>query len=535
MLIPRTNVRNGSVIPIKPALKLAAKTGIESFRYLGYSVALGTFLLFTVPGNKTLNDIARVIKLAPHPNSSKLNEVEINGYKYDAFYCRNDKDLKIPEIIKELNIDPSQLDKNQNGLIPILSTREGVCKLTEILKLEITNSSNESKRNKIAEALAVLNKIDLKDKLIFGKDGVNSEKFYQGQIGNCQIMAAIKGLSFTPENIQELRGMIEVTGYNFDKNNFYIDTAVHLDGTVISVPFTDLVSWMSPRDFDLSHSTDGSLLLSILAIAVEKAADKYDKVPHLVEATSPTLITGKDYNTIAVWSLDDDNLRDVLSLAPDRLITVGSYMRAEDITIEYFIHEIEEKFKSKTAPIVSTEKAEEFKARVRRRMNEFLEKNEPHTKNDIKQKKIFPSNQIELIAKSSIFASSTQEEEISNINGRPVIPNHEYAVYKYDKEKDLTYLTDSHGVEYNPLSLKELREKIGSIVIERELASNINSRTVTVSLLVIIAALVTRKLARKGNKWLNPEYRSYPEIGFDWLKKKVSKSSKPEIKGQLPQ
>ena len=537
----------GYLTKAKKVLKFSTRFfGIEPLRWLGYLTALITFLLFTTMGNKALNDIARMIQLAPRPTNDRLKKTEIDGYKYDAFYANDGDFSKVHEVMKILNIDPYSLDKNQDRTVPILSTREGVQKLKEILKSKKVNSRDENINNDIDDVLTILNRIDALDKLIFGKNGIDSSKFKQGWIPNCQIMATVKGLSFTPENIQELKGMIEVTRFDFDKKEF--DTVVHIDGITIPVPFTKLVHWMSPKDFDLSHSTDDSLVLSILAYAIEEAANRYDKVPHLVDATSPTLVTGKNYNTFAVWSLDDDNLRDILKLAPEKLIIVGSYIKDEDFTVDFVLREINAKLKIKTPPVISNEKAGSFRDMIKRRMDEFLITSKTSECNEIKQDQSAPdTSQVPPISKTDpvqsenpgkpnsdnsipnvnplflIFgrnketknhsenSSSTQDE-----NKRNIIPQHEYAVkgYKHDGEKDIIYLTDAYGGEYAPLDLEEFRKRIASIAVERGHAPNINKRSLAVLAIVLGSVAGTRILANRGNRLLYPDYRNLLNSGI---------------------
>ncbi len=500
--------------------KNIAKTGIESFRWCGYLGFLGVGLIATVEGNKILNTIAQdILHIAPKPSNNKpTSNFEIDGHRYDAFFA-NHKDFNdIINTMKKVGIDHDELDINKDGIR--LNDVEEIQKLKQRLTTEQIKTTDDKTRADITSAIKKLNKIDILNKLIFGKYGIDSESFYQGELPNCQIMAAIKGLSFTQENMQELKSMIKVTSYSLDKKNLHIDTVVNIDGTDVYIPFSKLLQWVSPKDFDSSYSTDGSLLVPILASAIQEVVEEYDRVPNIVPSSSPILATGKDYLAMATVALSDEDLKEILSQAPQKLITVGTYIDVSslDEAVKRLADELAERFKKRNSPVISEEKLNNFTDMLNETIQELTPSGLPNDKNELQsisqnnpKRNTFQSKRNFLIGSFS----NNQEETVPT-------PNHMYAVKNYyvnAEGESIVTITDSYGAEYHPLNLEEFRKHIFVVVVPKEHVPLTNTKSLTIGLLSIIGAVLARKGAYKLNKLLNPEYKSLIEkLTFNSIK-----------------
>ena len=513
---------------LKSVLRLTGRFSTEVLRWASYSAVLGSALLFTTPGNKLLHNIGQsrfhlpivnrdILGLIPKPQARLIHH-EIDGYKCDSFFSNQKEFSKIESVIKKLHLNPKDIDTNNDGII--LNSRADTQKLHDVLLSFATSPTNDTNlKDEIKDALLALATLNTHDQIIFGKDGIDPETFNQGGIPNCQILAALKGLSYTPENIQTLRSIIKVTGYDYESSNPYLNAEVNIDGKTIPIEYPKLVKWMSPMYYSPSHANDGSLALPILAAAIEEAGNSYDTVPHAAESTSPILITGKDYYVISTWSLNDDDIRAMLSLAPRELVTVGSF--PEDPSLKGLALTLIDGAKEKlthtsSPPVLSEQKAIAFQESMNTRVQEITstENTPQNIPQNIRLNISTPNlsnNKSQPI--NSLALTRTSQQDSTEIT-KPVIdivPHHEYAIKSYSHKdgKDTIILTDSHGVEYKPLTLKEFREKIIVLVVGKEHTPLIPGRSLFIMSILAIIGTLTRVGANKANKLINPEYENW--------------------------
>jgi len=527
---------------LKSALRFTGRSSVEGIRWASYSALVGAALLFTANGNKLLHDVGQskfhipytaknIVGLVPKP-VARAAPSEINRYKFDSFYS-NQKDFsRIENIINLLNIKPENIDSNNDGII--LDTREDVIRLYNILASQYKSSETSPElKDQIKEAANVLSLIDEHDQIVFGRNGVDPETFDQGGIPNCQILAALKGLSFTPENIQILRSMITVSDYNYTPGNSSIGVEVDIDGKKIPIDYSKLVKWMSPLYYSPTHADDGSLALPILAAAIEEAGKAYDTVPHTVPSTSPILITGNDYYVLSTWSLDDDDIRSMLSLAPNELITVSSYPQDSSFKglISSAIDAAKEKLIPEQQPVLSEGKAIAFMESVNQRVQEIVQPTQqvsvsgsPTDTNSLGSISVgVPASQIarlpeltendspQILEKpASALISAPQVVTTQQTYLSDIVPLHQYAIKSYHREgnEDVIILTDSHGVEYKPLSLKEFREKLGVIVVAKDKSPFTTNRSLLIMSLLALMGTLVRTGANRTNKLINPAYQN---------------------------
>lgn len=163
---------------------------------------------------------------------------------------------------------------------------------------------------------------------LWSNDGLQQNEVIQNK-DNCQIMANIIASTFTEEGRRRLESMIEVTDYNLDYRNFYINFNVNINGKKIPVSYDDLINESPSLDHWGYNYPQAPY---VLAYAVEKELEEnYLPNPdgYTAESTS-TFFTNKDYSTLMVPVMSDASLIEVLKQAPNEIVCVGSYPKLSD-------------------------------------------------------------------------------------------------------------------------------------------------------------------------------------------------------------
>lgn len=162
---------------------------------------------------------------------------------------------------------------------------------------------------------------------LWGYEGLQQKHIIQNG-DNCQIMANIIASTFTEEGLKRLESMIEVTDYNLDQNNFYINFNVNMNGKKIPVSYNDLII-SSPR-----HEKNFPQAQYVLAYAIEKElAENYVPNPSgFTSQSTATFFTNKNYSTLFIPVMSDESLIEILKQAPNEIICAGSYPKLNDTT-----------------------------------------------------------------------------------------------------------------------------------------------------------------------------------------------------------
>lgn len=163
--------------------------------------------------------------------------------------------------------------------------------------------------------------------LLWGIEGLNQQNIIQNS-ENCQIIATIRGSTYTEKALKRLESMIEVTNYNLDKENFYINFNVNINGKKIPVSYKDLTT-VSPNLYNGSPQA-----AYILAYAIDKElSENYMPNPSGFTAQSTaTFLANKEYTTLLLPVMSDASLIEVLKKAPNEIISLGSYPELNDTT-----------------------------------------------------------------------------------------------------------------------------------------------------------------------------------------------------------
>lgn len=440
--------------------------GLKILRRTGFGIAYTALTLLAVTksgwGQLAFNKAMQEIDLVPTSVVSK--EVPFrNDYHIDSFFNNQQVFHNVLDSIP-YGINLSDLDLNQNKTI--LDTQEEVRQLENELFQTRKSYAKTPLANKVLEAQIELAKINILNLLLWG-DSAEPNNLFQGGRPNCQVMGAIQSHLLTAENLQILKNTIEVTDYSLNPENFYIDTIVHLNGHDVEVPFKDLVKWMSLRDGYPSFAIDGRLAIPILTYALEKiSTENYEKMfPPSIPSSEQILISGKDYSLVGTSSFvfpfvtnlfTDEELIKIISKAPQ------IPMLAANGNFEKFIERINKKISEKNKPFEflpqSEEKAISFISSIISRTNEIFTNTTPT---------------------SFRIQRSTTDNFPSN---------HIFVVQGYDEKTQRVLLTDSHGVEYKPLTISEFREKIGGIVIPTEDVPLVTVESLKAYLLLLLFA-----------------------------------------------
>lgn len=456
-----------------PTLR-SQKRGLKILRRTGFGIAYTALSILAVTksgwGQLAFNKALQEIDLVPTPVVSKEVPFIRNDYHIDSFF--NNQQV-FPNVLDSIpyGINLSDLDLNQNKTI--LDTQEEVRQLENELLQARKSYAETPLANKVLEAQIELAKTNILNLLLWG-DSAEPNNLFQGGRPNCQIMGAIQSHLLTPENLQTLKNTIEVTDYNLNIENFYIDTIVHLNGHDVEVPFEDLVKWMSPRNILPSLSSDGRLAIPILTYALEKTLveNHEKKFPPSIPSSAQILISGKDYSLIGVspffWNLlTDKELIEILSKAPQVPILVSRSGKLKDLPeiIEDFSKSLYREDKPFEFLPYSGEKAVMFVSLTSSRAGEIT---------------------------TNITSSETiQVNEINNIQRAPTeyFPsNHMFVVKGYDQETQKILLIDSHGVEYKPLTIGEFKEKIDGMIIPTKDIPLITGESIKAYLLLLLFA-----------------------------------------------
>ncbi len=155
---------------------------------------------------------------------------------------------------------------------------------------------------------------------LWSKEGLNEKNIAQYK-QNCQIMANIISNAFTEEGLKRLESLIEVKDYNLDEKNFYINFNVNINGKQIPVSYNDLINDNERFFKNDPHAPH------VIAYAIEKEL-KENYVPNPggnTALSAATFITNKNYSTQYLWLMSDASLIEVLSKAPNQIITIGTH------------------------------------------------------------------------------------------------------------------------------------------------------------------------------------------------------------------
>lgn len=312
----------------RPKSKLDTLKRILSGIIIGYAVAKtpATWLAMNEAAGTDL------LSLTPSANSSLVVQNTNNCFPIDVdnFVENHPRFNNVQSTIANGNINNTDINTlDLDNSRTILDNPSEVNKLIEVLQSRLSLAQETSNKEIILDAIDSLNEINIVSQLLWGNGHVVPQNIYQVR-GNCQVTADLIGATFTPENIQQLKSLIQVKGYSPDKttdhgSNYFINSTVNLNGKRIEVPYSELKSW---RGATRKNVIEGPY---ILAYAIEKElANNYTPVPFGPSSSSSTLLTGKNYSMLLLPVLSDESLIQILQQSPNTIIKVGSFPLASD-------------------------------------------------------------------------------------------------------------------------------------------------------------------------------------------------------------
>lgn len=156
---------------------------------------------------------------------------------------------------------------------------------------------------------------------MWGKRGLVQKSIIQRK-DNCQIMANLLASTFTEERRRKLESLVDVVDYSLDKNKFYINFIVNINGKKIPISYENLIT-----DIAGLENTNDPLAPHALAYAIERElAENYLPNPSGYTALSAaTFITNKSYSTLRLSDISDSSLIELLKQAQDEIITVRTH------------------------------------------------------------------------------------------------------------------------------------------------------------------------------------------------------------------
>lgn len=336
------------------------------------------------------------------------------------------------------------------------------------------------------------------NKILWGEN-LDYKKLDQGGRPNCQVMGAIQSQLLTPEGLDELKSKVEVVRYDLSADNFFIDTLVHLgNGKNVEVTYDELVNWMSPRGISPSLTTDGSLAIPILTLAMEKElTDNYQGVPPTIPSSAPILMTGKSYSVVAISpfvisSLSDDELIKMLSKAPETPIFVSSFGRIADFN-EWFQRENKGQFEFLP---VSPEKQVVFRTQTAERVKQISEDKPLGPISITATSSTKPSGKIVL---ASLGPQAVAPTKVETVPTSYFPENHFYVVKGFDPKTNTVQVTDSHGVEYKPLTLAELKSNMVAITLPTDQIPYFTKQTM-LAYFLLLSAITGHVVYRRSQK-----------------------------------
>ena len=507
----------GYLKPVILPLKVAKVVLFNLHNILIYGTLLGTAALFTPGAWKFVSSLTQndLIGLAPRTSKSKgLNEKQYDS-RFDNFVQNFTNFNLIPEAIRSARITYESLDLNKSSRI--LDSKDEIQELIRRLETAKNESRNKADIELYTNAIRQLNDTNIVSQLIWGINGPSPDTLLQNGEPNCQGMAVIRGLYQNPGSIQIAKSLITPTEYNLNPYDFFIDSEVRINGKNIPVSFSELTASMGPRGYTPSQSKDGSLATAIINLAMKKAMK--DVTPNIMPSSSSILLTDRDYSPVGIMAFSDSELDNLLSKSPGTIISIASTFSWYDVKsgLEY-------RANNWITPETSDEKVAQFKGIVTKNAQEIkASSNPPGTaipdelntlvalapKTDTKiftpeiiVDKICPegprlkSDSPEPKSPTTLPVASTFPPSSPTPASAPINPTitersadyvltgHVYVVEKYDREKGILTIADSHNMRIK-LNREEVRERLIAVIAPNDEINTFSSRSYPIYGLVL--------------------------------------------------
>ncbi len=457
--------------------------GVLGFTGAAVSAGVLSYAVFKIPFTyKSLNEFIRLTGSHPIPQMQKELVENIDGVPVDSFVGNYRGYENVQKAIQDSKIKVSDLDFNKNKIL--FDNKEEIAQLIVRLK--------ELDENKYKNEIKLLNEINTTSQLIWGVSGPHPYNTIQGTRPNCQIMGAIQGQFLTEENVQNLKGKIQVTNFKSQGKDSRIDFRVNLNGQVVQVSFEDLVKWMSDNNESPSRSRDGALSVPVLTYAIEKSVGRYIPPPSPYPSAPPTIISGQNYCHIFTTLLSDEDLIEVLSKAPKTPVFLGTLQEDSKGLPEQIINKIRERFSNPDIKADDNENCE-----FKNKDDNFSLLQADFFVNDFK-------NQVKGIQSGTLIDTS-QTVRYKSPNSR-ILGNHIYTVKDIKKINGeyITTIIDSHGTECD-IKLDELRKRADIVISLSENIPNIGKEGLQTILWAALAVFLISKATSSLNKVILPE------------------------------
>lgn len=431
---------------------------------------------------------------APVPSGLLQEPIKINNVKYDGFLSNFSELKTFIKALEVLGIEPKTLDLNKSGVV--LDSSEELKSAFKILENGLISVSDSESKNTLNTAIGFLKDYYLLSTIVWGEDGALKDKISQNEEPNCQTMSAFRGLFFTESSIQNIKQRVKIISYDLDGNKPSINFEVLVTGKWMPISYEEVKNASCPEGYNASASKDNSLFTALFKAACNKASTA--TVPNWWPSTSSILLTDKNYIPMLTVALSDNELGEILSNAPNEIVTVTGNFDLGDIRNGINLRNVDWK-----SPAVSKEKAEQFDstlmATARGLKPEAKEGDQVTSTSKINPSSVFISiepTSIPLVESSfeikapttnssmptSSFPPSAISTHQSVTNVEPLSANfvrngHVYVVEKFDNATQTLIISDAHGDRVKLNGMKEIREHLSGVIFDQDDISNLGERT----------------------------------------------------------
>lgn len=436
---------------------------------------------------------------APVPSGASQEPIKINNVQYDGFLSNFSELKTFIKALEVLGIEPKTFDLNHNGVI--LDSKPEFQSALKALESGLSLASDSESKNTLNTAIGFLKDYYLLSAIVWGEEGALKDKISQNEEPNCQTMSAFRGLFFTESSVQNIKQRVKIVSYDLEGNKPSINFEVLVTGKWIPISYEEIKNASCPEGYNASASKDNSLFTALFKEACNKASTA--TVPNWWPSTSSILLTDKNYIPMLTIALSDNELGEILSNAPNEIVTVTGNFDLGDIRNGISLRNVDWK-----SPTVSKEKAEQFDsilmATARGLKPESKEPVEVASGSvinlfDVDPSSIFISIETPAAATTEIspeakestlnatslassFPPSAISTHHSTITREPLAAKyvrngHVYVVESFDNATQTLIISDAHGDKVKLNGMKEIREHLSGVIFDQDDINNFGERT----------------------------------------------------------
>jgi len=488
--------RGGSILkPFSWALR-----NLHNITTYGLLTVIGAGL--TPGGMKTFNNALQTSSAVPTPSGIVEEAVIINDVQSDGFLSNFPESKTLFSAFNILHVDSKNFDLNKDGTV--LDSKDELVHANKILVEGLKTVSNSESIKIIKDAIKFLNEYYILSVIVWGENGPTKNSVSQNDEYNCQLMSPLRARLFTHENTQKIKSEVRITSQDLNSNKPNINFEVLVNGKWIPLSYQEVKNTSCPADFNPSASKDKSLFTSLFKAAYSKASNA--PVPNVYFQTSSTMLADTDYIPMLTIAMSDNELRNVFSRAPEKIVTVAGQFSLSDIKNGIDLRNI-----NRQNPEISQEKAEKFDSNLTAKAVELQngglvgpgKQNDnhcillvSHTNSDKPTTSaVFVAIEKPLPLSSfppsgpSISSTNNENEPIQLLDASRVRNGHVYAVESFDEKTETIIISDAHGDRVELIGMDQIREHLSGVIFDEKDINTFGDRTPFVLLGLLLSGL----------------------------------------------